>query len=59
MGVGGDMRYEYKIRRNHPGGWWLVMEGNVEDGFEAIASFLRREDAEMFVLEKGGEVDDD
>jgi hypothetical protein len=49
MGVGGNVKYQYKIRRNPPSGWWLVFEGTEEDGFEVIASFLRRDDAGAFV----------
>jgi hypothetical protein len=49
MGIGGDMKYQYKVREDRSSGRWLVFEGTEEDGFEEIASFLRRDDAEMFV----------
>jgi hypothetical protein len=32
--------------------WWTVFEGTEEHGFDAIASFREREDAENFVEEK-------
>jgi hypothetical protein len=46
------MKYQYKIREAYPSGWRLVFEGTEEDGFETVVSFLRREDAEMWLLEK-------
>jgi hypothetical protein len=52
MGIGGNMKYQYGIQRNPPSGWWLVFEGTEEDGFEVVASFLRRDDAELWLLEK-------
>jgi hypothetical protein len=54
VGVGGenDMNYLYKIRWDNPNARWLVFEGTEEDGFEEVASFLRPDDAELWVLEK-------
>jgi hypothetical protein len=36
-------------RRDH---WWTVFEGTEKYGFDAIASFREREDADNFVREK-------
>jgi hypothetical protein len=44
------MKYEYKIRKD--GDWYDVFEGTEQEGFDRIAGFRRRDDAEMFVLEK-------
>jgi hypothetical protein len=52
--------YEYEIRQDEDipvsGGrkdhWWTVFEGTEELGFDEIASFREREDAENFVKEK-------
>jgi hypothetical protein len=36
-------------RKDH---WWTIFEGTEEYGFDAIASFREREDADNFVKEK-------
>jgi hypothetical protein len=37
------------FRRDH---WWMVFEGTKEHGFDMIATFREREDAEGFVTHK-------
>jgi hypothetical protein len=52
--------YEYVIRQDEDvmaagyrkDHWWTVFEGTKEHGFDEIAAFREREDAELWVLEK-------
>jgi hypothetical protein len=52
--------YKYKIRLDdtvtvagyRKGFWWTVFEGTEEHGFDEIASFRERKDADSFVMEK-------
>jgi hypothetical protein len=39
-----------RYRKDH---WWTVFEGTQEHGFDAIATFREREDADNFVGAKG------
>jgi hypothetical protein len=44
---------EYRLNQDVSwSGWWAVLEGTGGDDFAAVAWFRRREDAEMWALEK-------
>ncbi|MDR1315693.1 MAG: hypothetical protein LBK13_02365 [Spirochaetales bacterium] len=51
------MKYRYEIKqeitwRDRRLCWWYDLEGTKEEGFHCAAWFKRREDAELWKLEK-------